>query len=137
VIPLFELYKICETARGSCVDRSKWASDRPAFHGQHGRVHTQRPIVTTTTSVAPKGMLLARIARKASRSSASERSSTFLGAAFRDYEKRRARGWQWRKPSARMDFGGSRIDFRQRLVDFDQQYGHRNDVEDTRARSKK
>ena len=78
----------------------------------------------------PKGMLLDQLAGpERARSSASARSSTcFWGAAFGEYEKTKSNADGMAKTLAALDELERGLIF-VNLVDFDQLYGHRNDVE--------
>ena len=130
VIPLWELYKICETAR-------------EILRGPHevGRV-IARPFIGAPGSFTrtanrhdyavppPQGMLLDRLdERGVPVHGVGKIFDVFLGRGIRGYrqdqEQRRRHG---------EDAGGHGVDRTRglifvNLVDFDQQYGHRNDVE--------
>jgi phosphopentomutase len=129
VIPLFELYKICETARG-------------ILHGKYevGRV-IARPFVgepgafTRTANrhdyavPPPKGMLLDRLAdRDVEIFGVGKIFDIFLGRGIRETEKTESNADGMAKTLRAMDSLDSGLIF-VNLVDFDQLYGHRNDVE--------
>jgi phosphopentomutase len=129
VIPLFELYKICETARD-------------ILRGKHevGRV-IARPFIgsagafTRTTNrhdyavPPPKGMLLDRLAeRNIEVFGIGKIFDVYLGRGIRDYETTKSNADGMEKTLQAMDSQASGMIFTN-LVDFDQLYGHRNDVE--------
>src|SRR5690349_18902210 len=129
VIPLFELYKICETAR-------------EILRGKHevGRV-IARPFVGSPGSLTrtsnrhdyavppPKGMLLDRLAEKdVDVFAIGKIFDVFLGRGIGDYHTTKSNADGMEKTLQAMDsFDGGLIFVN--LVDFDQLYGHRNDVE--------
>jgi phosphopentomutase len=129
VIPLFELYKICETAR-------------EILRGRHevGRV-IARPFIGSPGSFSrtpnrhdyavppPKGMLLDRLAeQRIEVFGIGKIFDVFLGRGIRDYETTKSNADGMEKTLQAMDsFDGGLIFVN--LVDFDQLYGHRNDVE--------
>jgi len=129
VIPLFELYKICETAR-------------EILRGKHevGRV-IARPFIGSPGSFSrtpnrhdyavppPKGMLLDRLAeQRIEVFGIGKIFDVFLGRGIRDYETTKSNADGMEKTLQAMDsFDGGLIFVN--LVDFDQLYGHRNDVE--------
>ena len=139
VIPLWELYRICETAR-------------EILRGPHevGRV-IARPFIgapgdfTRTANrhdyavPPPQGMLLDQLARaRTCRSTASARSSTSSWAAAlanSDKTKNNADGMA-QDPGSHGSRSQRGLIF-VNLVDFDQQYGHRNDVEGYGARARR
>jgi phosphopentomutase len=129
VIPLFELYKTCETAR-------------EILRGKHevGRV-IARPFLGSPGSFSrtanrhdyavppPKGMLLDRLQEKGIEVFAVGKIfDVFLGRGIRDYEKTKSNADGMEKTLQAMDSLESGMIF-VNLVDFDQLYGHRNDVE--------
>jgi phosphopentomutase len=129
VIPLFELYKICETAR-------------EILHGPYevGRV-IARPFTgelgsfTRTTNrhdyavPPPKGMLLDQLAeRDIDVYSVGKIFDVFLGRGIREYVKTKSNTDGLAKTIEAMEEVDRGMIF-VNLVDFDQQYGHRNDVE--------
>jgi phosphopentomutase len=129
VIPLWELYKICEAARA-------------ILRGPHevGRV-IARPFVgkpgdfTRTSNrkdfavAPPKGMLLDQLEeRDVPVFSIGKIFDIFLGRGIREYEKTKNNLDGMAKTLAAVeDYDGGLIFVN--LVDFDQLYGHRNDVE--------
>jgi phosphopentomutase len=129
VIPLFELYKICETARE--LLRGKWEVGRVIARPFTGSVGA----FTRTTNrhdyavPPPKGMLLDQLAdRKIEVFSVGKIFDVFLGRGIREYEKSKSNADGMAKTLEAMktiDQGLIYVN----LVDFDQLYGHRNDVE--------
>ena len=129
VIPLFELYKICETARE--ILRGKLEVGRVIarpFIGSPGSF-------TRTTNrhdyavPPPKGMLLDRLAeRDVEVFGIGKIFDVFLGRGIRDYETTKSNADGMEKTLQAMDSLESGMIFAN-LVDFDQLYGHRNDVE--------
>lgn len=129
VIPLWELYKICETAR-------------EILHGPHevGRV-IARPFVgqpgafTRTANrkdyavPPPRGMLLDQLdAKDIPVFGVGKIFDVFLGRGIREYEKTKNNSDGMAKTLGaleELDLGLVFVN----LVDFDQLYGHRNDVE--------
>jgi len=129
VIPLWELYKICETARD-------------ILRGPHevGRV-IARPFIGSPGNFArtanrhdyavppPKGMLLERLAeRGVPVHGVGKIFDVFLGRGIEDTEKTKNNADGMAKTLAVLAAAGSGLIF-VNLVDFDQQFGHRNDVE--------
>jgi phosphopentomutase len=129
VIPLWEQYKICQTAR-------------EILRGPHevGRV-IARPFIgepgnfTRTANrhdyavPPPKDMLLDRLeARGVLVRSVGKIFDVFLGRGIRDGVKTKNNADGMAKTLAAMAEPGAGLIF-VNLVDFDQQYGHRNDVE--------
>ena len=129
VIPLWEQYKICETAR-------------EILRGPHevGRV-IARPFIgapgnfTRTANrhdyavPPPKGMLLDRLEERGVLvRSVGKIFDVFLGRGIRDGVKIKSNADGMAKTLAAMAEPGAGLIF-VNLVDFDQQYGHRNDVE--------
>ena len=129
VIPLFELYKICDTAR-------------EILRGKHevGRV-IARPFIgspgsfTRTTNrhdyavPPPKGMLLDRLAERGVEVfGIGKIFDVYLGRGIRDYETTKSNADGMEKTLQAMDSLAAGMIFTN-LVDFDQLYGHRNDVE--------
>jgi len=129
VIPLWELYKICETARS-------------ILHGPHevGRV-IARPFIGVPGSFArtanrkdyavppPRGMLLDVLeAHDISVFSVGKILDVFLGRGIRDYAKTKNNADGMAHTLEAMQSSPDGLIF-VNLVDFDQQFGHRNDVE--------
>lgn len=129
VIPLFELYKICETARG--ILRGKYEVGRVIarpFLGQPG-AFTRTPNRHDYAVPPPKGMLLDRLAeRDVEIFSVGKIFDVFLGRGIREMEKTKSNADGMGKTLAAMDSLRDGLIF-VNLVDFDQLYGHRNDVE--------
>jgi phosphopentomutase len=129
VIPLFELYKICETAReilhgpyevGRVIARP--------FTGESG-AFTRTPNRHDYAVHPPKGMLLDQLAaRDIDVYSIGKIFDVFLGRGIREYVKTKSNSDGLAKTLAAMEEVGRGLIF-VNLVDFDQQYGHRNDVE--------
>ena len=129
VIPLWELYKICETARA-------------ILRGPHevGRVIARpfigKPGEFTRTSnrkdfavPPPQGMLLDQLdGRGVQVFSIGKIFDIFLGRGIRDYEKTKNNADGMVKILGAIDDFDHGLIF-VNLVDFDQLYGHRNDVE--------
>jgi phosphopentomutase len=129
VIPLWELYKICETAR-------------KLLQGPYavGRV-IARPFIGTPGAFArtsnrkdyavppPRGMLLDQLeGRGVPVHSVGKIFDVFLGRGITDFEKTKNNADGMAKTLQTMESAGEGLIF-VNLVDFDQQYGHRNDVE--------
>jgi phosphopentomutase len=129
VIPLWELYKICETAR-------------EILRGPHevGRV-IARPFLGAPGSFArtanrhdyavppPKGMLLDQLeSRGVSVHSVGKIFDVFLGRGIRDFAKTKNNADGMAKTIESMQNSDAGLIF-VNLVDFDQQFGHRNDIE--------
>ncbi|MGA3204635.1 MAG: phosphopentomutase [Bryobacteraceae bacterium] len=129
VIPLFELYKICETARE--ILRGPYEVGRVIarpFIGEAG-AFTRTPNRHDYAVPPPKGMLLDQLAGRAiDVYSIGKIFDVFLGRGIREYEKTRSNTDGLAKTLSAMDAVDRGIIF-VNLVDFDQQYGHRNDVE--------
>ena len=129
VIPLWELYKICETARD-------------ILRGPHevGRV-IARPFIgapgafTRTANrhdyavPPPRGMLLDKLEESGVFvHSVGKIFDVYLGRGIKDSEKTRNNADGMAKTLEAMNESGRGLIF-VNLVDFDQQYGHRNDIE--------
>src|SRR5271167_4103424 len=129
VIPLFELYKICETARD--ILRGPYEVGRVIarpFIGEPG-AFTRTPNRHDYAVPPPKGMLLDQLAeRKIDVYSIGKIFDVFLGRGIREYEKTKSNTDGLAKTLGAMDEVDRGMIF-VNLVDFDQQYGHRNDVE--------
>jgi phosphopentomutase len=129
VIPLFELYKICETARD--ILRGKHEVGRVIarpFVGQPG-AFTRTPNRHDYAVPPPKGMLLDQLAeRDVEIFSVGKIFDVFLGRGIREYEKTKSNADGMAKTLGAMDAVDRGLIF-VNLVDFDQLYGHRNDVE--------
>lgn len=129
VIPLFELYKICEIARG--ILRGPYEVGRVIarpFTGAPG-AFMRTPNRHDYAVPPPKGMLLDRLAdRGVDIFSIGKIFDVFLGRGIREYEKTKSNADGMQKTLAAMDTVESGLIF-VNLVDFDQLYGHRNDVE--------
>ena len=129
VIPLFELYKICETARD--ILRGPFEVGRVIarpFLGEPGNF-------TRTTNrhdyavPPPKGMLLDQLAaRDVAVFGIGKIFDIFLGRGIGEYEKTKSNADGMAKTLSAMQHLERGLIF-VNLVDFDQLYGHRNDVE--------
>jgi phosphopentomutase len=129
VIPLWELYKICETARDILRGPHEVGRviARP-FLGQPGSF-TRTPNRKDYAVPPPKGMLLDQLeARKVSVSSVGKIFDVFLGRGIGDHEKTKDNADGMAKTLGMLDEMSGGLLF-VNLVDFDQLYGHRNDVE--------
>jgi len=129
VIPLWELYKICETARD--LLRGPYEVGRVIarpFIGQAG-AFTRTPNRHDYAVPPPQGMLLDQLeANKVRVFSVGKIFDVFLGRGIQDHEKTKNNTDGMAKTLAAMDELDRGLLF-VNLVDFDQQYGHRNDVE--------
>ena len=129
VIPLWELYKICETARE--ILRGPYEVGRVI-----ARPFTGAPGSFTRTAnrkdyavPPPKGMLLDRLDdRDVEVYSIGKIFDVFLGRGIRDHVKTKNNDDGMTKTIEALGAVPSGLIF-VNLVDFDQQYGHRNDVE--------
>jgi len=129
VIPLFELYKMCETARA--ILRGPYEVGRVIarpFIGEPG--HFTRTSNRKDYAVPPpKGMLLDQLdAKDVNVFSVGKIFDVFLGRGIREYEKTKTNADGMSKTLAALDEVDEGLIF-VNLVDFDQLYGHRNDVE--------
>jgi phosphopentomutase len=129
VIPLWELYKICETAReilrgplevGRVIARP--------FIGKPG-AFTRTPNRHDYAVPPPKGMLLDRLEEKnIPVFSVGKIFDVFLGRGIQEHEKSKSNADGMAKTLGMLDDLDRGLIFTN-LVDFDQLYGHRNDVE--------
>lgn len=129
VIPLFELYKICETARE--ILRGKYEVGRVIarpFTGEPG--HFTRTANRHDYAVPPpKGMLLDKLAERGVEVCAIGKIfDVYLGRGIRDSENTKSNADGMAKTLKAMEEVASGLIFTN-LVDFDMLYGHRNDVE--------
>ena len=129
VIPLFELYKICETARE--ILRGPYEVGRVIarpFIGAPGSF-TRTANRHDYAVPPPKGMLLDRLAEKGVEIfSIGKIFDVFLGRGIREYEKTKNNADGMAKTICAMEQLENGLIFAN-FVDFDQLYGHRNDVE--------
>lgn len=129
VIPLWELYKICETARDILRGPHQVGRviARP-FTGDPG--HFTRTANRKDYAVPPpKGMLLDQLeARDIPVFSVGKIFDVFLGRGIREYEKTKSNSDGMVKTASALDECREGLIF-VNLVDFDMLYGHRNDVE--------
>jgi phosphopentomutase len=129
VIPLFELYKICETARD--ILRGPYEVGRVIarpFAGEPG-AFTRTPNRHDYAVPPPKGMLLDQLAERGiDVYSIGKIFDVFLGRGIREYIKTKSNADGLAKTLEAMEEVDRGMIF-VNLVDFDQQYGHRNDVE--------
>ena len=129
VIPLYELYKICETAREILRGKNEVGRviARP-FLGTPG-AFTRTPNRHDYAVPPPPGMLLDRLKEQGVEVFAVGKIfDVFLGRGIRDYEKTKSNADGMEKTLQAMDSLAQGMIF-VNLVDFDQLYGHRNDVE--------
>jgi phosphopentomutase len=129
VIPLWELYKICETARGLLsgpfevgrVIARPFAGSPGAFTRTANRHDYAVP--------PPKGMLLDQLAdRNIDVYSVGKIFDVFLGRGIGDHVKSKNNAEGMKETAEALKEVERGLIFTN-LVDFDQQYGHRNDVE--------
>ena len=129
VIPLWELYRMCEIARE--ILRGKHEVGRVIarpFEGSPGGF-TRTPNRKDYAVPPPRGMLLDVLeGRGVAVHSVGKIFDVFLGRGIRDYEKTKTNADGMAKTLEAMDQTAEGLIF-VNLVDFDQQYGHRNDVE--------
>jgi phosphopentomutase len=129
VVPLWELYRMCEIARD--ILRGPYEVGRVIarpFEGTPGNFHrtTNRHDYAVPP---PKGMLLDRLAdKKVEVYSVGKIFDVFLGRGIGDHVKTTSNADGMAKTLEAMHALESGLIF-VNLVDFDQQYGHRNDVE--------
>jgi phosphopentomutase len=129
VIPLWELYKICETARAILrgPDEVGRVIARP-FTGSPG-AFTRTANRKDYAVPPPRGMLLDQLqAKKVPVSSVGKIFDVFLGRGIQDHEKTKNNADGMAKTLEALDDLEHGLLF-VNLVDFDQFYGHRNDVE--------
>lgn len=129
VIPLWELYKICETARE--ILRGKHEVGRVIarpFEGQPGEF--RRTANRKDYAVPPpRGMLLDQLAsRKVPVHSVGKIFDVFLGRGIGEYDKTKNNADGMAKTLEAMRDTKQGLIFIN-LVDFDQNFGHRNNVE--------
>jgi phosphopentomutase len=129
VIPLWELYKICEIARELlCGPNEVGRVIARPFLGEPG-TFTRTPNRKDYAVPPPAGMLLDQLHdRKIAVSTVGKIFDVFLGRGIDEYEKTKSNADGMAKTLAALDELESGLLF-VNLVDFDQQYGHRNDVE--------
>src|SRR3984957_10721400 len=129
VIPLWELYKICDTARE--ILRGPYEVGRVIarpFEGSAGSF-TRTASRKDYAVPPPRGMLLDVLdEREISIYSVGKIFDVFLGRGIRDYAKTRNNADGMARTLGAMQSLDSGLIF-VNLVDFDQLYGHRNDVE--------
>ena len=129
VVPLFELYKICEIARRILRGSHEVGRviARP-FVGSPG-AFTRTPNRRDYAVPPPKGMLLDQLAGRAvDVYSIGKIFDVFVGRGIRESEKTKNNADGMAKTLDAMDAVDQGLVF-VNLVDFDQLYGHRNDVE--------
>ena len=129
VIPLWELYKICETARE--LLRGPYEVGRVIarpFSGSAG-AFSRTPNRKDFAVPPPKGMLLDQLeAKNVPVFSVGKIFDVFLGRGIQDHEKTKNNTDGMAKTLDALDEFERGLLF-VNLVDFDQLYGHRNDVE--------
>ena len=125
-----------DRARNSARSVRGGPRDRAPVHRHARRSSRARRTATITPCRRPRACCSTNSTIAASSSTASARSSTCSsGAASAIRRKPRTMPTAWRRPSRRwtkLDAGLIFVN----LVDFDQQYGHRNDVEGYGARAR-
>ncbi len=129
VIPLWEQYKICETAREMLRgDREVGRVIARPFEGEPG--HFTRTTNRKDFAVPPpKGMLLDQLAdAKVNIHSIGKIFDVFLGRGIADYDKTKSNLDGMKKTLEALTETKSGLIY-VNLVDFDQLFGHRNDVE--------
>ena len=130
VIPLFELYKICETARE--ILRGPYEVGRVIarpFDRRRRELSRARRIGTTTPCRRPKACCSTSSPKRGvDVFGVGKIFDVFLGRGIREYEKTKNNADGMAKTLAAMDQVERGLIF-VNLVDFDQLYGHRNDVE--------
>jgi phosphopentomutase len=129
VIPLWELYKICETAREMLHDPFEVGRviARP-FIGNPG-AFTRTPNRKDFAVPPPRGMLLDQLeAKHVAVFSVGKIFDVFLGRGIQEHEKTKNNSDGMAKTLGALDEFDQGLLF-VNLVDFDQLYGHRNDVE--------
>ncbi len=129
VVPLWELYKICETARDilrpPCEVGRVIARPFTGSPGAFRRTANRRDFAVPP----PKGMLLDQLAsRGVFVFGIGKIFDIFLGRGIRDYAKTKDNADGMRKTAEALSEISAGLVFTN-LVDFDQNYGHRNDVE--------
>ena len=129
VIPLFELYKICETARE--ILHGKYEVGRVIarpFIGEPGHF-TRTPNRHDYAVPPPRGMLLDKLAERGVEVfGVGKIFDIFLGRGIGESEKTKSNADGMAKTLKAMDAVERGLIF-VNLVDFDMLYGHRNDVE--------
>jgi len=129
VIPLWELYKICETAREILRGPNEVGRviARP-FLGTPGHF-TRTPNRHDYAVPPPKGMLLDQLEdRGVLVHSVGKIFDIFLGRGIRESDKTKNNSDGMAKTIEALDSVDAGLIF-VNLVDFDQQYGHRNDIQ--------
>ncbi len=129
VIPLWELYRICETAREILRGRHEVGRviARP-FLGTPGRF-TRTANRHDYAVAPPKGMLLDRLEEHGvAVHGVGKIFDVFLGRGIRDSDKTKNNADGMVKILAALNATEAGLIFAN-LVDFDQQFGHRNDIE--------
>ena len=129
VIPLFELYKICETAREMLRAEHEVGRviARP-FIGEPGAFE-RTPNRRDFAVPPPKGMLLDQLQRsEITVTTVGKIFDVFLGRGIGDHEKTKNNADGMAKTLHALDALDRGLLWTN-LVDFDQNYGHRNDVE--------
>jgi phosphopentomutase len=129
VIPLWELYKICETARAMLKGKFEVGRviARP-FLGSPGSF-TRTSNRKDYAVPPPRGMLLDQLeSAGVAVHSVGKIFDVFLGRGIREYDKTKNNADGMAKTLTAMAEQKDGLIF-VNLVDFDQQYGHRNDVE--------
>ncbi len=129
VIPVWELYKICEIAREMLQgDREVGRVIARPFTGEPG--HFVRTSNRKDYAVPPpRGMLLDQLAEaNVTIHSIGKIFDVFLGRGIREYDKTKSNADGMQKTLEAMNDTSTGLIY-VNLVDFDQLFGHRNDVE--------
>ena len=138
VIPSAELYRICEIARE--ILRGPYEVGRVIarpFEGEPGTFHAHRESARLRRAAAAGHAARSTRASATSKSTASARSPMcFSAAASATKSRPKTMPTAWRRRSKRWRARADGLIF-VNLVDFDQQYGHRNDVEGYAARARR
>ncbi len=129
VVPLWELYRMCEIARE--ILRGPFEVGRVIarpFEGSPGVFH-RTPNRHDYAVPPPKGMLLDKLSdAKVEICSVGKIFDVFLGRGIRDHVTTKSNEDGMAKTLEAMNAVDAGLIF-VNLVDFDQQYGHRNDIE--------
>ena len=129
VIPVWELYRMCEIARD--ILRGKYEVGRVIARPFEGRVgaFTRTPNRKDYAVPPPRGMLLDQLEKAGVEvMSIGKIFDVFLGRGIGPHEKTKSNADGMKKTIAALDEVEEGMIY-VNLVDFDQQYGHRNDVE--------
>jgi phosphopentomutase len=129
VIPLWELYRMCETARE--ILHGKFEVGRVIARPFEGPAGAYKRTTNRKDYAVPppKGMLLDKLQdANIPVYSVGKIIDIFLGRGIREYQKAKSNADGMAKTLEAMDYQANGLIF-VNLVDFDSLYGHRNDVE--------